>query len=106
MEAGIANNTRQDDVVLSLVNGKFGRRLSRISERYAEEVRSMEVEWGECFNISEVEEAVRDADIVTMVHNETSTGILNPAPEIAELANEHDALFVMETESLASVVMM
>jgi len=34
--------------------------------------------------------------VVTMVHNETSTGILNPAKEVGKLARKHDAVFVLD----------
>ena len=36
------------------------------------------------------------AQVVTLVHNETSAGIKNPAKEVGRLARKHDALFLMD----------
>jgi aspartate aminotransferase-like enzyme len=96
MEATVANLTHEDSEVVTLVNGKFGRRFKRIAERYAQ-VTPIEIEWGQSLDPDTVAETVTDdTDLVTMVHNETSTGILNPVPEVGEIADEHDARFVVD----------
>ncbi|WP_248903702.1 pyridoxal-phosphate-dependent aminotransferase family protein [Halocatena marina] len=95
MEMAVANLTDAESDVVALVNGKFGRRFKRIAERHAR-VTPVEVEWGQSFDLDAVEQAVADADLVTMVHNETSTGVLNPVEAVGELTAEHDALFVVD----------
>jgi aspartate aminotransferase-like enzyme len=96
MEAAVANLAGNGGNVVSLVNGKFGRRFARIADRYAD-VRRVESEWGESISLDEVREAVTDeTDVVTMVHNETSTGLLNPVEGVGEVAEAHDAAFVVD----------
>ena len=96
MEAAVANLTDTESEVVALVNGKFGRRFKRIAERYAR-VTPVDVTWGEAFDLDTVAEHVTDdTDLVTMVHNETSTGILNPVAEVGEIAGENDARFVVD----------
>lgn len=96
MEAAIANLVDRDSEIVSLVNGKFGRRFARIAGRYCS-VTSVEAEWGESFDLDAVSAAISDdTDAVTMVHNETSTGLLNPTHAVGELAAEHDAHFVVD----------
>ncbi|MFB6157900.1 MAG: alanine--glyoxylate aminotransferase family protein [Haloferacaceae archaeon] len=101
MEAAVANlagdvGAGSDAEVVALVNGKFGRRFARIAERYADCTR-VEVEWGESIPLSAVDDAVSDdTDVVTMVHNETSTGLLNPVPGVGRIARERDATFVVD----------
>jgi aspartate aminotransferase-like enzyme len=96
MEMAVANLTDADSEVVTLVNGKFGRRFKRIADRHAR-VNPVEVEWGESFDLEEVESAVTDdTEVVTIVHNETSTGLLNPVREVGEIAREHDAVFVVD----------
>ena len=96
MEAAIASLTTEDSRVVTLENGKFGRRFSRIARRYAS-VDTVTAEWGESPDIEEVRAAVDDrTDVVAMVHNETSTGLLNPVAEVGEIAAEHDARFVVD----------
>ena len=96
MEAAVANFVSGDEEVVALVNGKFGRRFARIAERYAE-VKRIEVEWGRSFDLDAVDEAVTDETaLVTMVHNETSTGVLNPVFAVGEIVEGSDALFVVD----------
>ena len=96
MEAAVANFVRESDEVVALVNGKFGRRFARIADRYAE-VRRVEVEWGQAFDLEDVREAITEGTaLVTMIHNETSTGILNPVSAVGEIAAEEDALFAVD----------
>jgi len=96
MEAAVANLVDPDSKVVSLVNGKFGRRFARIAERHATCTR-VEVDWGEPFDLADVEAAIdADTDVVTMIHNETSTGLLNPVAEVGELADAHGARFVVD----------
>lgn len=96
MEAAIANLVDESDIVVTLENGKFGRRFRRIAERYAT-VRPITAAWGESFSMDAIAGAISDdVDLVAMVHNETSTGLINPVEEVGELAAEHDAHFVVD----------
>ncbi|MCK9308330.1 MAG: aminotransferase class V-fold PLP-dependent enzyme, partial [Methanoculleus sp.] len=83
MEAGIANFAR-DRKIVSLVNGKFGERFAKIGARYGN-VTPLESEWGTPLNLAALEQELEaGAEVVTMVHNETSAGIKNPAPEVGK----------------------
>ncbi len=96
MEAAVANLVDEDDEVVALVNGKFGRRFARIADRHADCTR-VEAQWGESLDMDTVEEAISDETAaVTMVHDETSTGLLNPVPEVGEVAAAHDAHFLVD----------
>jgi aspartate aminotransferase-like enzyme len=96
MEAAVANLVDEDSEVVTLVNGKFGRRFKRIADRHAH-ATPVEVEWGESFDLDVVSEAITDdTDVVTMIHNETSTGLLNPVSAVGAIAREHDAAFVVD----------
>ncbi len=96
MEAAVCNVIDRDDKLVCVVNGKFGERFKEIGERYGKTL-SVEFEWGSSIELDRVEQALENrATAVTLVHNETSTGILNPAKEIAKLARKYDALFIMD----------
>jgi len=95
MEAAIGNFGR-DRKVVSLVNGKFGERMGKIGQRYGD-VTVIGSDWGAPLDLAALERALEGgAEIVTMVHNETSSGIRNPAAAVGKLARKHDALFVMD----------
>ena len=95
MEAAIANVGR-DREIACLVNGKFGERLLKISQRYgkAHEIKS---DWGTPLDLEGLAARLEQgAQVVTLVHNETSAGIRNPAEEVGKLCRKHDALFIMD----------
>ena len=82
--------------VASLVNGKFGERLSQLAAIYGESIM-IESEWGHPLNLEGLKEALENgAEVVTLVHNETSAAILNPAEEVGKLARKYDALFILD----------
>jgi len=95
MEAAVANFAR-GHTIASLVNGKFGERLAVIAKRYG---TCMEVAspWGTPLDFAGLEAALDGgADVITLVHNETSAGIKNPASEIGRIAQKHGALLIMD----------
>jgi len=109
MEAAIGNMLRQTDGAgeldmgcVTIANGKFGERFTEIAERYgagAAAVTPVLFEWGQPIDLEQVKEALDNCPnpkVVTMVHNETSVGMLNPAREVGKLAKQHDAIFVLD----------
>jgi aspartate aminotransferase-like enzyme len=86
----------KDKEIACIVNGKFGERLYKISQRYGE-AHEIKSEWGTPVNLEALKAQLEaGAQVVTLVHNETSAGIKNPAEEIGKLCRKHDALFLMD----------
>ncbi len=100
MEAGVRNAARRR--VLSLVNGAFSERFAKIAAMNGLEVDRLEVEWGENHTPQMVAEALKgkDYDTVTVVHSETSTGVLNPIREISSAVHAAgDLMLLVDTVS-------
>lgn len=97
LEALLAGILRTEDRVLSLTNGKFGERVSEIAGRYAHADR-LDFPWGRPVNVEAVREALEERryDALTLCHNETSTGLTNPAEELGRLASDAGALFLVD----------
>ncbi len=88
MEGAIRNGVRRK--VLCLVNGAFSERFYRIAQACGVEAEAMEIPLGQAHDPARVAEALRkDAgfDAVTVVHSETSTGVLNPVAELARVCH-------------------
>ena len=68
-----------------VVTGYFGDRLAQMCERYGATVTRVNGEWGRACDPDALEKslAATPADVVAMVHAETSTGVLNPVRELA-----------------------
>jgi alanine-glyoxylate transaminase/serine-glyoxylate transaminase/serine-pyruvate transaminase len=98
MEAVVANLVAPGARALAVVNGYFGDRIAQMLARYGAEVQRLDIEWGRAADPADVERALRGGhvDLVTVEHGETSTGVRNPIAEIAALAQEHDALVVVD----------
>ena len=98
MEAAVANLTKPGMHALVVVGGYFGERLVQMLERYGAIVRRVSVEWGRACDPAQVERALAEqrADLVAVVHGETSTGVVNPVEEIARIADAHGALTIVD----------
>jgi alanine-glyoxylate transaminase/serine-glyoxylate transaminase/serine-pyruvate transaminase len=98
MEAAVANVVADGMRAIVVVSGYFGDRLAQIIERYGARVRRIDVEWGRAVDPQKLkEELARDgADVVGLVHAETSTGVRNPIKELAAIAREHGALTIVD----------
>lgn len=99
MEACLANLIEEGDRVLVFVKGYFGDRMAQMAKRLGAEVIVEEQEWGKAFDPDEACCAIRKhrPKVVALVHAETSTGVLQPVPEIAQCAREGDALLILDT---------
>jgi len=97
METAIANLTKPGTRAVAVVTGYFGDRLAQMLARYGAEVSRVEVEWGRACDPSQLEKALAaGADLVTMVHAETSTGVLNPVAEMCRIARARGARTIVD----------
>ena len=80
MEAAVANVVSDGMRGVVVVTGYFGDRLAQIFERYGARVRRIDVEWGRAVDPQRLrDELTREgADVVGIVHAETSTGVQEP----------------------------
>lgn len=76
--------------VLALVNGAFGERMARMAETCRHEVDRLEAPLGRVVDPETVAARVRATRYagVTAVHNETSTGALQPLPPLARAVGD------------------
>ena len=98
MEAALVNTIEEGDNALVCVNGVFGERMCDIVERCGGILRRVDAKWGTSIDPEQVLTALEEfpADIVTIVHAETSTGVLQPLEEISKITHEKDALLVVD----------
>ena len=86
LEAAIVNTLSPGDRVLGVSIGSFGDRFAKIAGIYGADVTKLDAEWGYAAAADEIRErlrGMRDATAVLLTHNETSTGVMNPIPELA-----------------------
>ncbi len=102
MEAALGNIIEDGDKILNIVGGKFGERFMQITETHGGVPVELNVEWGNAVNPEDVRYILEEEDdikAVTVVHNETSTGVSNPIEELGSVLKDFDALYVVDTVS-------
>lgn len=103
MEASIRNCTAKKAIVFSV--GAFGNRWYNIAKRNGVPADKHEVEWGTAITPELVEKYLSTGkyDTIAITHNETSTGIMNPVEDLAEVINKYpDVVWIMDCVSSMS----
>lgn len=87
-EASIRNLVQQN--VLTCVNGAFASRWHDVAVANGKKVDKLDLPWDQPVTPERVVDALRgkNYEAVTLVHNETSTGLENPVREIAAAVRE------------------
>lgn len=102
MEASIRNAVTPGGKVLVTIIGAFGKRYHEVVESNGRKAVVLEKAPGEPVLPEELDDALKknpDVEAVTITYNETSTGVLNPLPELAKVAKEHDKLVFVDAVS-------
>lgn len=97
MEAAVRNCVKKK--VLNLVNGAFAKRWHEITQACGIPCEALEVPWDKAIRPEQVEAKLKtgEFDAVTVVFNETSTGLMNPLAEIAEVVRKFpDVLLLVD----------
>ncbi len=101
-EAASRNCVRDGRAVLHLVNGAFSERWAQVSVTNGKRVVRLEAPWGQAIRPEQVADvlAADHFDAVALVHNETSTGVINPLPQVAAVVHRHpDTLLLVDAVS-------
>ena len=101
MEAAIFNLVNPGDKVLSLVIGNFGERWAKIAASKGADVEVINAEWGtaidpEVLKARLAQDVNKEIKIVTLTHNETSTGVTNDVKTLNEIIQAHGALSLVD----------
>ncbi len=103
METAVINGVRNK--CLNLVNGAFSKRWHQITEKNGIPCDAFRLDWDTAIKPDMVREQLDtgEYDAVTLVYNETSTGMMNPLEEIAEVVNDYpDVLLLVDAVSAMS----
>jgi alanine-glyoxylate transaminase/serine-glyoxylate transaminase/serine-pyruvate transaminase len=99
MECAFDNFLEPGDVAVIGANGLFGERMVDNAQRTGAKVIPVIADWGNIIEPEKIEAALRSekkVKLVSVVHVETSTGVLQPLAEISRLANKYEALFLVD----------
>jgi aspartate aminotransferase-like enzyme len=105
MDGAIRNLVQKK--VLCCMCGAFSDKWLDVARRCGKEADPLQVAWGEPIGADQVKERVAtgEYDTVTLIHNETSTGVMSPLQEICDaLRPFEDVVLVVDSVSSFSAV--
>lgn len=102
VEATLGATVRPDDVLLVAANGAYGRRMGEIARYYG--MHHAVLDFGETEPVSaervgQYLETHPEVTHVSVVHCETTTGVLNPLADIARTVKGHGKTLVVDAMS-------
>ncbi len=100
MEGAVRNLVTKK--VLNCMCGAFSDKWFDVSKRCGKDAEALQVPWGSPIRAEAVDRklATGQFDALTIIHNETSTGVMSPIHEIAALKKKYpDVMFIVDTVS-------
>lgn len=102
VEAAIGTLVPRNGKVLVLINGAYGKRLAQICEVLGRDFSTFETAEDEPCSAADVDRLLHADPAIThvaLIHCETSTGLLNPLPQIAQVVKEHGKRLIVDAMS-------
>src|SRR5256714_2622975 len=105
MEGAIRNLVSKR--LLNCMCGAFSDKWLDVSKRCGKGAEALQVPWGSPIRAAELDKKLASGqfDAMTLIHNETSTGVMNPLDEIVALKKKYpDVMFVVDSVSSMTAV--
>jgi aspartate aminotransferase-like enzyme len=105
MEGAIRNLVSKK--VLNCMCGAFSDKWFDVSKKCGKQAEALQVDWGSPIRAEAIDKklATGEFDALTLIHNETSTGVMSPLMEIAALKQKYpDVMFIVDAVSSMSAV--
>ena len=102
VEAAVGTLVPRDGKVLVLINGAYGKRLAKICEVLGRDFSTFETAEDEPTTAADVDRLLHADKAIThvgLIHCETSTGILNPLADIAQVVKQHGKRLIVDAMS-------
>ena len=93
--------------VLNCMCGAFSDKWLDVSQRCGKAAEGLQVPWGSPIRAEDVDKKLASGqfDALTLIHNETSTGVMSPLNEIAALKHKYpDVTFIVDAVSSMTAV--
>lgn len=105
-ESAVVNLLSPGDRVLVVCAGEFGERWSALASTFGADVEELRYAWGETPRPEDLRSKLADAgaEVVMLVHSETSTGVVADIEALARVVREAGALTVVDAVSSLGAV--
>ncbi len=106
LESVVANLLSPGQRVLAVSIGYFGDRFARIARAFGADVVDLTFDWGQAADPGVVADRLAadpTIETVFVTHNETSTGVMNPLPEITRAVRDARPHAILAVDGISSV---
>lgn len=100
MECAIDNLCEEGDTVVCCIHGFFGERMKQMYERIGVNLHVVSSPWGQPIDpaqLKSVLDSLDKVDLVSVVHGETSTGVVQDIESLSKVIRPTGALFLVDT---------
>jgi aspartate aminotransferase-like enzyme len=107
LESAVANLVSPGDEVVVALCGNFGERFAALAAAHGADVVRLEFEWGQPVEPDDLARVLANhpkAKVLLLTHNETSTGLTNPLPQLARIGREAGRIVVVDGVSSISSI--
>lgn len=102
VESVLGSVNSDDDCVLVPVNGAYSERMCQILERYGVKYVRADFSWNERVEADRLEAVLEkhpEVTVLSIVHNETTSGLINDLSSVSEVAKKHNLRFIVDAMS-------
>jgi 2-aminoethylphosphonate-pyruvate transaminase len=88
--------------MLVINNGVYGARMGQMASIHGFEVVELAFPWTSPPDLGQIDRALREdpaIEVVSLVHHETTTGLLNPVAAIGEIVKQHERVLLVDSIS-------
>jgi 2-aminoethylphosphonate-pyruvate transaminase len=102
IESVISSAVPAEGMLLNIINGAYGRRISQMAKIHSIPLIELIFEENQLPDLQEIESQLKDNPLIThvsVVHCETTTGIINPISEIGKIVSAQNKVFIVDAMS-------
>lgn len=105
-EAAVRNCVGFDETILCTMCGAFSDKWASIAKSCGRNIEELKVDWGKAVTAEMIDEKLSTGKYaaITMVYNETSTGLTNPVYEISKMMKEKYPDVLVFVDSVSAMV--
>ena len=105
-EAMMTSCIPDDGKVLIVENGAYGARLARIADIYGIKNEVFESDGVHRLDVDAIKSRIASGEFThfAIIYHETTTGLLNPVPELCRFCHEHDVVTIVDAVSAFAAI--
>jgi 2-aminoethylphosphonate-pyruvate transaminase len=102
LEAAVASSLNPQRKMLVINNGVYGARIAQMASIHGFDVVELNFPWTSPPDLGQIDRTLRAdpaIEVVSLVHHETTTGLVNPVAAIGEISRQHGRVLLVDSIS-------